>query len=559
MEYRRLVAHHSGLSLLLLLLAAPGIAQTPKNQPPETAEGLGLAAIVEKIGQDDLEGAIADLEILRQTGKASPQALATLGALYLEIGLPGDALEILDVLAKAKDANPAVLYNAGRATLEIKGDEDKALDYLERSVASHPISPAARLLGLRRGAEGNTVEAYRLLGPWAVANPQDHEARLAAAVAALKLERLPAAEELLQGLDKAQPGVRLLSADLALKQRDPAAAAALLEPLAAAPPAEMEADVLVLLSAAWLELGHSAKVVKLLSGNTEQRPRLALALARAQNQGGDPRAAIATLDPFVQPILVRDPEEMPTSPARSLLGSITRQQGSLLLAVDRVEDAVALLERSALFEPFHRETWQELARALAASGESAKAEAALERFRALAEARKEAEVPGLKGRRRVDDTTGRRLAEALEWSARGEVEKALDMVRQEISLAPRDPRPRLLEIRTLLSLGRTSEARQAAERTVETFPKLPDARHFRAVALLAEGDLEAAEVDLRQVLEAVADHLPAQNDLALVLARRGDLAGARRLLQDILEAHPDDPLARRRLAALESPADGGGQ
>jgi tetratricopeptide (TPR) repeat protein len=505
-----------------------------------------------------LEGAIADLEILREADSASPQALATLGALYLEIGLPRDALEILHVLAEADGANAAVLYNAGRATLETRGDEGKAMAYLERSVALHPISPAARLLGLRRGAQGKTVEAYRLLGPWALANPEDHEARLAAAAAALKLERLPAAEELLRGLDRTQSGVRLLGADLALKQRDPSTAADLLEPLAATAPAEMEADVLVLLSTAWLELGRSGDVLKLLTDKTNQRPRLALALARAHNQGGDPQAAIATLDPFVQPILVRNPEEMPPGPARALMGSITRQQGRLLLAVDQPAEAVALLERSALFEPFHRETWQELARALAATGEIAKAEASLERFRELAEARKQAEVPGLKGHRRMDDTTGRRLAEALEWSARGEKEKALDIVRQEISLTPQDPRPRLLEIRTLLTLGRASEARRAADRTVEAFPELPDAKHFRAVAFLAEGDLRSAEDDLRQVLLAVENHLPAQNDLALVLARQGDLVGARKLLEEILAAHPDDSLARQRLADLESPPDGGG-
>lgn len=558
MNYRRTFTRLLLLPLLLPLLPSLGLAQTPGNQPTPTPDAPDLAPVLEKIGQDDLEGAIADLEIMRETGTASPQALAALGALYLEIGLPRDALEVLDPLAQAEDANPAVLYNAGRAALELGEDADQAVAYLERSVALHPISPAARLLGLRRGAEGNTIEAYRLLGPWSLANPEDHVARMAAAVAALKLERLPAAEELLQGLDPGQPRVRLLRADLALKQRDPSAAATLLEPLATAPPPEMEADVLVLLSTAWLELGRSTEVVKLLSGKVAQRPRLALVLAGAQNQGGDPQAAIQTLDPFVQPILVRNPQEMPASPARSLLGSITREQGRLLLIVDQAEEAVALLERSALFEPFHRETWQELARALAATGETTKAEAALERFKELAEAREQAEVPGLKGRRRMDDTTGRRLAEALEWSARGEAEKALDIVRQEISLTPRDPRPRLLEIRTLLALGRTSEARQAADRSVESFPDLADVRHFHAVALLAEGNLEAAEADLRQVLQMAADHLPAQNDLALVLARRGDLAGARGILEKILQDHPEDPLARRRLAALQAPADGGG-
>ena len=565
-QVRLLVCRMALSTLLLLTLVAQvavatqgsGEAQDPKAvQDSNDGASSQLAPILEKIQQDDLEGAIADLEILRETGEPSPQALAVLGALYLEIGLYQDAVEILDALATQPNADAAVLYNAGRAALET-GEGEKGDGYLERSLALQPRSPAARLLGLRRGAEGRTAEAYRWLRPWAMANPEDVEARLAAAVAALKLERLPEAQSLLQGLDENSPRVRLLRADLALKQRDPSAAAAFLEPLVGQVEPAMEADVLVLLSSAWLELGRSSEVVNLLSDRITDRPRLALALARAQNQGGDPEAAIETLDPFVQPVLIRNPEEMPQSPVRALVASITREQGRFLLAVDRASDAVGLLERSAILDPWSRETWQELARALAALGETAKAEAALERFRQLAEAREQAQVPGLGGRRRLEDTTGRRLAEAMEWSARGEPEKALDMVRQEISLTPKDPRPRLLEIRTLLGLGRLPEAKGAAERTVSAFPDLPDARHFRAVVALQGGEFEAAEADLRHVLESVPGHLPAKNDLALVLARRGDEAAARALLLEILAEHPDDPLARGRLEALDAQVGSGG-
>ena len=536
---------HLSFALLLLLASTPADAEESTVDP--------LAPILTKIDADDLEGAIVDLEILREEGEPSPRALATLGALYQEIGLPQDALDVLAPLAESEDADPAVLYNAGRAALDL-GDAERGVAFLERSVAQAPVSPAARHLGLYLGAKGRTADAYRLLRPWALTQAGDVEARLAAAAAALKLGRADEGEALLEGLDDGSPRVRLLRGDLALARRDPADAARWLEPLAQGAPAEMAADVLVLLTTAWLELGRSTEAIQLLSDRAAGRPRLALALAKAQNLSGDPAAARRTLEPFVVPLLERDPQAMPEGPVRSLTASITLEQGRLLLLEGSTEEAVRLLQYSAILDPWRRETWQELARGFAAAGRTEDAEQALSRFQELESANQRAEVPGLKGARRAQDATGQRLAEALEWAERGEGQKALDTVRQEISLAPDDPRPRLLEVRLLLAMGRAEEALAAAGRAVERFPDLPDARHFRAVASLALGDAKAAEADLRAVLDASPGHLPAKNDLALVLARKGETEAARALLEQILEEYPQDSLARERLAALEANA-----
>ena len=43
--------------------------------------------------------------------------LSLVGALYLEVGRPKDALAVLKPLADPEDSQPAVLYNAGRAAV----------------------------------------------------------------------------------------------------------------------------------------------------------------------------------------------------------------------------------------------------------------------------------------------------------------------------------------------------------------------------------------------------------------------------------------------------------
>ncbi len=532
-----------------LLSSGPGVTAAPR-EPAPAAAGAELEGALEKLAGDDLEGAIVILEPLVERGEASPRALATLGALYLEIGLPRDALDLLGPLAEGGEANPAVLYNAGRAAIEL-GEDERGEGWLERSVRAQPVSPAARLLGLRLGARGQLAASYRLLRRWALANPADVVARQGAAVSALRLERLPAAEELLDGLPDDNPRTRLLKADLALQRRRPAAALALIEPIASEHPPEMAVDVGVLVATAYLELGRSADAVALLEERAGTHPRLALILAQAQHQGGDAAGALSTLEPYSRPLLDAPVARLPEAMQR-LAGSIVLEHGRFLLALDRTVEAITALERATELKPWSREAWQELSRAYAMNGEGEKARQASEKLRQITAARERATVPGLSGRKKLDDPTARRMADALEWLERGEGEKALAILRQEIALAPEDLRPRLLEVRTLLGLGRGDEALASVEAALERFPDHPDALHFRAVVQLSQGRLAEAEADLKKTLELVPDHLPAMNDLAAVLAGRGERGEARRLLDRVLELQPDDPLARRRLAALEA-------
>ncbi len=491
---------------------APGPVET--EAPPTDVSARALHEAVELVQQEDLEGAIAILDPLRDDPATSPVALAMLGALYAEIGLPDDALAVLAPIADGEGANPAVLYNAGRAAVQL-GRFEQGESYLMRSVARVPVSPAARSLGLTLGGRGRILDAYRLLGPWVEANPGDEDARRAAAVCALRLRRVPEAEALLDGLPRDDAPAALLRGELLLQKREPAAAVALLEPLAETLPAPLEVEWLQLLTSALLETGQSPAAVELLEGRHLAHPKLGLSLARARYQGGDPTAALGVLEPLAQQVL--DPAQaLPEGPGGPLAAAIVLEYGRLLLAVDMPADAIPALERAAEMDRWNTEAWQLQAQALAATGRRQEAEAALERFRELSEARQRAAVPGMKGRRLLDDTTGRRLAEAAEWLERGQPEEALNIARQEISLAPSDLRPRLFEVGLLLAAGRLDDAWRSAEAAVELAPDDPD------VLGLA----------------------------ARIRADRGEPAEARRLLERVLELRPDDEAARQSLEAL---------
>ena len=514
------------LCLALAAVAATQLpaAAAPARQAPPPApieedavdpSARALRQAVDRVQAEDLEGAIAVLEPLRGAAGASPVALAMLGALYAEIGLSEDALEVLAPLADGEAADPAVLYNAGRAAVRL-GRGEQGEGYLRRSVEQLPVSPAARYLGLYYGGRGRLPEAYRLLGPWVEANPDDQEARRAAAVCALRLRRVPEAEALLDGLPPEEASTALLRGELLLQKREPAAAVDLLRPLAGTLPPQFEVDWLQLLASALLETGRSAEAVELLEGRHAAHPKLGLSLARARYQGGEAQAALAVLEPLAEQVLAR--AEVPAA-AGSLPAAIVLEHGRLLVALDRPGDAIPVLQRAAELDPWNGEAWQLRAQALAASDRPEEAAAALERFRELSQARQRAATPGMKGRRMLDDTTGRRLVEAAEWLERGEPEEALAIARQEISLAPDDLRPRLFEAGLLLAAGRLEEAWRSAEGALRLAPD--------------DGDV------LRLA--------------ARVRAERGETAEARRLFERVLEVLPGDETARQGLAALAGP------
>src|SRR5258706_14970927 len=100
-----------------------------------------------KTKTSDYAGALALLAPFRNDPGASARVLSLLGVLYLETGKPADALAVLKPLADPVTAEPAVLYNAGRAAIAL-GQPKVAETYFARSMKAAPQgSPGMRELG----------------------------------------------------------------------------------------------------------------------------------------------------------------------------------------------------------------------------------------------------------------------------------------------------------------------------------------------------------------------------------------------------------------------------
>jgi predicted Zn-dependent protease len=360
-------------------------AAKPAPAPAAPAMPPGLAEALASVDRGDLAGAIAKLEAMRRQPNPSPQVTTALGALYLRAKRPADALAVLQPLAEAADANPATLYNAGRAAFAV-GRADLGAGYLERAVAADPLSPAARELGLLYARVGRPGDAYRLLRPWALTSPEDVEARLAAALLALHFRQTGDAERLLAGLPAKNPRAQLLRGELALRQGNPKAAMTILAPLLPAAPAGkaveagFAADARRLLGEAHLAAGQPAEAVRLLQAQARSDPSAALLVANGQVRQGDLKAGLATLSPWARKILQaqnpRDPD---------LVAEMALSYGRMLAAAGRPQEAAAALQVATRVTPESAEAWQTYARALAALGRQQEATQALARAKQAAQ------------------------------------------------------------------------------------------------------------------------------------------------------------------------------
>lgn len=119
-----------------------------------------------------------------------------------------------------------------------------------------PAAPDdARAQGMQLARQGNWLEAYKQLRPWAQSHPDDTQARMAAAYAAVRLQRTFEAERLLSDLPQSEPRVRFLWAELLLTQGNPWGALDMLKPLEKSPPPELERDLRRLLDLAARQAG----------------------------------------------------------------------------------------------------------------------------------------------------------------------------------------------------------------------------------------------------------------------------------------------------------------
>ena len=562
--------------LSVLLLAAPLAASVQTPQPARPAAPAApqakppAAAAPESPLQKPLDDAIRliqagknaeafqKLQTIEKDPKATPLVLAFVGALYVEVGKPQDALRVLKPLADADDSQPAVLYNAGRAALR-SGHVDEGRVYLTRSVLKQPDSPAARELGMLTARDGRVVEAYSMLRPWALHNPHDTEARLMAANLAVQLEREDDAIQLLSNFPDSEPAVRLLHGKALVLKKDGPGAVALLKPLLAKHPQGMDLEVRRSLAEAELVAGQPAEAVKLIDGKTAGHPALVLLLARAQRQAGNAAAAAATLKPLADKL----PANADTIGDPRPVAGIAMEYGSLLVDGGRAAEAVPFYQKATVYIPRGTDAWKGLARALDAAGRKAEAQKALAQVTAIANtpARQAAAAPppslppsapapaGAPQEKPLSEG----LQKAVQLMGQGQLEPALTAVRQEIAVN-KDPRARMIEVRILLALRRPEDALKAAETALAIDPVNADYVYLKGASEMALQRFSSAEQDLRKALQLQPRHLPAMDDLAVLLLRANKKDEARKLLQQVLRINPQDKVAAANLAKLDGEA-----
>jgi predicted Zn-dependent protease len=337
----------------------------------------------QKYQAGDYKAVVDLLAPLKLDASAPPPVVTLLGGAYIELGRIPEAQALLDPVAATDSAGPALLFNAARAAFALKQD-DKGESFLKRAIEKAPGSLAARALGLRYGRQGKIAEAYQLLQPWSQAHPGDGDARLSAAFCAIELRRGDEAEALLSGLPEENPQVRLLKGRLLLSRGDPHGAIALLAPLEAAPPKEVDRDLRWVLGEARLEIGEAAGAVAVLEGHTGDDPDLTLQLAQAYQQTGNPDKVLAILKPFV--------DRLPADPAslaearRPVFAAMALEYGRSLITSARWPEAVTVLEKATALNAANLPAWQALGQALAGAGRRDEAKKVLEKFQELSKA-----------------------------------------------------------------------------------------------------------------------------------------------------------------------------
>ena len=557
--------------LLLPLIFVPGAAAgaaapaPTSTKPPSTA---ALEQAADLAAKGDVAGAIKRLEPVR--AQLGPRGLSLLGSLYVEANRPAEALALLKPLADRDDAEAAVLYNAGRASI-LADNPQQGRVYLTRSVAKDSSSPAARELGVLYSRTGRVVEAYALLRPWVLQHKSDGDARLVAAALAVELERPDEALQMLAGMVESPP-MRLLQARALTQKGDTGGALKLLQPILANHPPAVDLEVRRVAAAAYLGAGQPAKVVELLQGKAGKVPDLVLLLGRAQRQLGRTAAALATLKPLAD-ALPADPSTLgDPRPA----AAIAVEYAQLLQASGHRAEAVGFFQKATKLNPQSRDAWNALAGALDATGK--KAEATQARQQAAKLAAPPAAQPAAGGA--VAAGGGAPAAagtapaaappaagepakpawaqQALDLLEQQKPQPALDVVKKELTAHPRNLLALTMQIQILMVTRQFPAAVDAAKKAVALYPKNANILYQLGAAELGLHDYAGAERDLRQTLALAPQHTAAMNDLAVLLMNGGKRDEAKKLLEQVLRINPADKTAKGNLDQLRRDSGAGG-
>ena len=207
------------------------------------------------------------------------------------------------------------------------------------------------------------------------------------------------------------------------------------------------------------------------------------------------------LEPFAHQFLAKKPE---TRADHDIAAGLAREYGQALVALSKWPEAIDSLEKATLLEPDNLQSWQLLGRAQLAAGRREEAAKSVARFQELQRAQKPNSERVNEFDRNAADPTGRNLEQAASLAGAGKTDEALAAIRQEIGLAPADPRPRIAEVTTLMAAGRLQDALKATEASQGAIPGKPaflvDTMNNLASRLLAEGRKDDARKLLRKVL-----------------------------------------------------------
>ncbi|MDX1643989.1 MAG: tetratricopeptide repeat protein [Thermoanaerobaculia bacterium] len=366
------------LPLLTLVLLTP-VASAAQSEN-ETRRTVDEAIRLAQAGR--VEEAIQTLEQRASEDGLPAPALGLLGALYLDVDRPERALAVLQPLAERPEASTLVLVSAARAAFAL-GDVDATEGWMGRAAEIAPESEAARRFGLYLGQHGRFAEAYRILSAYVEGQPEDSAAALALATAALKIGLPARAATALERVPADDPGAILLRGELALRRGAPHRARELLERAWGSHPPELDADLRRLLAESYLATGEAAAARRLLEAAPIADPSTAVLLSRALYQTGEIEAAAEALEPWLGTVHQLSTGSPPAQVALAV--EVATEYGHALVALDRAQEAAALLRIAVGLEPRAAAAWNVLGHALIAMGSMEEAREAIGRYHRLTE------------------------------------------------------------------------------------------------------------------------------------------------------------------------------
>ena len=212
--------------------------------------------------------------------------------------------------------------------------------------------------------------------------------------------------------------------------------------------------------------------------------------------------------------------------------------GKALVAERRIDDAVAHLERAIQLEPSLGEARYQLGLALVRAGRREEAQRELEASRPLISERQQSETATVF------------MREAQEALAAGEVNQAVDKLRQVTRLAPAYSDAYMTLAEALTRRGDTDEAIQAYRRAVRLNPDSFDGPLGLGRTLLSKGDHAQAASAFRDAVRLRPSSAEAHRLLGEALVGAATEEEALNAFREAVKLDPQDASAARQIARI---------